>query len=181
MSDEQAELADDLGRVPLFDDLSAAEREEVVICGEVVTLPAGAVIAEQGDPADGFYVILDGVAEWSRRVGGQDMHAVTLGPGDTFSELILLLDAPYPTSGRAVTPLRLLRLPPRGFWTMLSAHPTVLRTLVRVAAERSQIHESVSMQQAKLIGLGSLAAGLAHELNNPVAVISRGTGSLSTG
>lgn len=109
------------------------------------------------------------------------MHAVTLGPGDNFSELILLLDAAYPTSGRAVTPLRLLRLPSGGFWTMLSAHPSVLRTLVRVAAERSQIHESVSMQQAKPIGLGSLDAGLAHELNNPVAVISRGSGSLSTG
>lgn len=173
-------VADALERVPLFTGLSVAERAEVAACGEEVTFPAGTVIARQGDPADGFYVILDGVTEWSRRVGGQDVHAVTLGPGEVFAELILLLDAPYPTTGRALTPLRLLRVPTTGFWTMLSTHPTVLRRLVRVAAERSQIHESVAMQQAKLAGLGSLAAGLAHELNNPVATVSAGTANLGT-
>jgi CRP-like cAMP-binding protein len=94
-----------------------------------------------------------------------------LGAGEVFAELILLLDEPYPTSGRALTEVQLYKLSPDDFWKMLSLCPGVMRRILKVAVERSQIHETVTQQQAKLISLGTLSAGLAHELNNPAAAV----------
>ncbi len=173
-----APAPDELRITPLLAHLLDEQLAWIAGKGRVVRLAAGEVIARQGDPADGFYIVLEGETEWTRRVGGREVHAVTLGAGTIFAELILLLDAPYPTTGRALTAVRLLKLEPDAFWEMLAVCPAVLRGVVRVAVERSQIHESVSQQQAKLIGLGTMAAGLAHELNNPAAAVSRGANLL---
>lgn len=168
---------DTLRQVPLFAHLD----EEELHClaqGEEIMLEAGTQIAKQGDPADGFYVILEGKTEWTRTVGGQEAHAVTLKTGEVFAELILLLDEPYPTTGRALTDLRLYKLEPELFWDMLSICPRIRRSILKIATQRSQIHESVTQQQAKLISLGTLSAGLAHELNNPAAAARRGVRNL---
>jgi signal transduction histidine kinase len=166
-------MAGALRRVPLFAGLSEEQLGWISAEGTEVRLAPGQKIASQGDPADGFYVILEGETEWTRNVGGREFHVVTLRAGEIFAELILFLEAPYPTTGRALTGVLLFKLEPDSFWEMLVICPQVLRGVVRVAAERSQIHESVSQQQARLISLGNMAAGLAHELNNPAAAVRR--------
>jgi signal transduction histidine kinase len=163
----------ELRGVPLLSGLTDGQLGWISSRGEEVRLRAGSVIARQGEPADGFYVVLEGETAWSRRVGREEVHAVTLGAGEVFAELILLIDAPYPTTGRATTDVRLFKLPPGAFWEMLGVCPEVLRGVVRVAVERSRIHESVSQIQARLISLGTLAAGFAHELNNPASAAHR--------
>jgi signal transduction histidine kinase len=118
-------------------------------------------------------VVLEGETEWTRKVGGQDVFVVELGEGSVFAELILVLDAPYPTTGHAVTPVRLFELDVPSFWEMLRICSEVLRGILATAVERAELHESVSQQHAKLISLGTIAAGLAHELNNPAAAVGR--------
>ena len=54
---------------------------------------------------------------------------------------------------------------------MLRICPEVLRGILATSVERAELHESVSQQHGKLISLGTMAAGLAHELNNPAAAI----------
>lgn len=162
-----------LRQVPLFTHLSDAQLQCVVDCGTDVWLEAGTQFARQGDPADGFYIILEGQTQWTRNVAGETVPVVTLQAGDVFAELILILDQPYPTSGRALTKVHLYKLVPDAFWRMLELCPGVMRQVMKVATERSQIHETVTQQQAKLISLGTLSAGLAHELNNPAAAVRR--------
>ena len=162
---------DALRQVPLFANLSDEQLQCIAGLGTESKLDRGTQIAKQGDPPDGFYIILEGQTEWTRNVGGEVVPAVTLGTGEVFAELILLLDEPYPTSGRALTDVQLYKLTPDDFWKMLSLCPGVMRRILKVAVERSQIHETVSQQQAKLISLGTLSAGLAHELNNPAAAV----------
>lgn len=162
-----------LRQVPLFAHLSDAQLQCVVDCGTDVWLEAGTQIATQGDPADGFYIIIEGQTQWTRNVAGETVPVVILQAGDVFAELILILDQPYPTSGRALTKVHLYKLVPEAFWRMLEMCPDIMRQVMKVAAERSQIHETVTQQQAKLISLGTLSAGLAHELNNPAAAVRR--------
>jgi signal transduction histidine kinase len=162
---------DTLRQVPLLSDLSDAQLQCIAGLGTEIKLDRGTQIANQGDPPDGFYIILEGQTEWTRNVGGEVVPAMTLSAGEVFAELILLLDEPYPTSGKALTEVQLYKLTPDDFWKMLSMCPGVMRRMLKVAVQRSQIHETVTQQQAKLMSLGTLSAGLAHELNNPAAAV----------
>ena len=177
-NDNHQVLLDTLRQMSLFAQLTAEQLQWLSEQCIEIQLQPGEQIAAQGDPADGFYIIVDGETEWTRRVGQQEAHVVTLGAGTVFAELILLLDEPYPTSGRALTAVRLYKLTPAAFWNMLSRCPSVLRGILKISAQRSQIHESVSQPQAKLISLGTMAAGLAHELNNPAAAVRRSSKGL---
>jgi signal transduction histidine kinase len=170
----QAErVLDCLRSVPLFRQLPDEKLAWIHDHAEEVRLDEGAVVARQGDPPDGLYVVMEGETEWTRRVGQEDVFVVTLGEGTIFAELIMVLDAPYPTTGHAVTDVGLLRLDVPSFWEMLRICPEVLRGILASSFERAELHESVSQQHGKLISLGTMAAGLAHELNNPAAAIGR--------
>jgi signal transduction histidine kinase len=170
---EARRALDCLRTVPLFEGLPDDKLAWISERGEKVKLGAGSVIARQGDPPDGFYVVMEGETEWTRRVGQEDVFVVTLGEGSIFAELIMVLDAPYPTTGRAVTDVGLLKLDAPSFWEMLRICPEVLRGILATSVERAELHESVSQRHGKLISLGTMAAGLAHELNNPAAAIGR--------
>ena len=171
MLDER--VLDCLRSVPLFRQLSDEKLAWIHDHSEEVRLDAGTMIARQGDPPDGFYVVMEGETEWTRRVGQEDVFVVTLGEGTIFAELIMVLDAPYPTTGHAITDVGLLKLDVPSFWEMLRICPEVLRDILATSVERAELHESVSQQHGKLISLGTMAAGLAHELNNPAAAIGR--------
>ena len=170
---EAARALDCLRTVPLFRDLSDDRLAWISEHAEKVRLDAGDTIARQGDPPDGFYVVMQGETEWTRRVGNEDVFVVTLREGSIFAELIMVLDAPYPTTGHAVTDVGLLKLGAQSFWEMLRICPEVLRGILATSVERAELHESVSQRHGKLISLGTMAAGLAHELNNPAAAIGR--------
>ncbi len=171
---------DRLRQVPLFANLRDDQLQCVAKLGTEINLGAGTQLATQGDPPDGFYIILKGQTEWFRNVEGEAISAVLLGTGDVFAELILLLDEPYPTSGRALTAVNLYKLTPDEFWQMLEVCPSIMRSVLKIAAQRSQIHETVTQQQAKLMSLGTLSAGLAHELNNPASAVRRNVQTLET-
>jgi signal transduction histidine kinase len=168
-----ATVVDILRRVPLFKELPEDKLAWISDHGEEIRLEPGNRIATQGDQPDGFYVVLEGETEWTRNDGGRDVFVARIGEGAIFADLILVLDAPYPTTGRAVTPVRLFKLDIASFWEMLRICPEVLRGILATSVERAELHESVSQQQAKLISLGTMAAGLAHELNNPAAAVAR--------
>jgi len=170
---QSARAVECLRRAPLFQGLPEEKLTWISDCGEEVRLEAGATIARQGDPPDGFYVVLEGETEWTRRVGQEEVFVVTLGEGSIFAELIMVLDAPYPTTGRTTTDVGLLKLNEQDFWEMLRICPEVLRGILATSVERAELHESVSQQHARLISLGTMAAGLAHELNNPAAAVNR--------
>src|SRR5215211_4066044 len=163
-------VLDCLRSVPLFGRLPDEKLAWIHDHAEEIRLDAGTLIARQGDQPDGLYVIMEGETKWTRRVGQEDVFVVTLGEGTIFAELIMVLDAPYPTTGHAVTDVGLLRLDVPSFWEMLRICPEVLRDILATSVE---LHESVTQQHGKLISLGTMAAGLAHELNNPAADIGR--------
>ena len=79
---------------------------------------------------------------------------------------------------RAVADSRLFRLPRAGFWDLLRTSPTVAREIMRTLATRLRNLEGYTQEREKLIQLGAMAAGLAHELNNPATAARRAAADL---
>jgi signal transduction histidine kinase len=165
-------VTDVLRRVSLFEELSD-EQLASVERGSEMRLRPGDYVKQAGDPPEGFYVVIEGRIEWTSEVRGQDVFVQSLAAGEFWGHELLLTGKPYPVSGRAVTPVRLYVLETDEFWQVLSDCPSILRNLVAIVVERFGNLGEAEQQHAKLISLGTMAAGLAHELNNPAAAVGR--------
>jgi signal transduction histidine kinase len=164
---------DALRRVPLFSNLTD-EQFGFVEQGTEVWLSLGDNLVAEGDPADHFYVLLQGEVEFTKKIGDQEVHIISYEAGTFFGHEPILLDIPIPVTGRALCDCHLFKLEQSAFWQMLAACSSITRESLRTIAQRLQNLEAVTQQHGKLIALGTLSAGLAHELNNPAAAVTRG-------
>lgn len=92
----------------VYDDLPASSGEFVSASLRDVTAAAGEVVAREGGPADKFFIVVDGALEVVR--GLQEEQVATLGPGDFFGEVAIIVDKPRSATVRATEPTKLLAL-----------------------------------------------------------------------
>ncbi|MFT4628668.1 MAG: serine/threonine protein phosphatase PrpC [Myxococcota bacterium] len=105
----------------LFERLTHQERLEVAPYLSSVLVDAGEVMVSQGDPADTFWMIVEGVA----RVEAGDVHLTDLGPGAHFGEFALLPGSSRTASVVAATPMILLTLARRDFEALIRNRPDI--------------------------------------------------------
>lgn len=171
----------ELRTLPLFAELTDEQLGWVVAHGTEVRLAPGDIHREEGDPATHIFILLDGEIQVTQRMGTQDVLLATYGPRTLFGELPLLMGIEiYFARGRATKPTRVFEFENAVFWQMLATYPSVSIAVLRTMAERVQHLASILQQREKLASLGELAAGLAHELNNPAAAARRSIGNLRT-
>jgi signal transduction histidine kinase len=166
-----------LQTVPLFSTVSV-EQSSCLERGEIVELEAGKVLANEGEPQESFYVLLEGEMRVSRNYANQAVLMGVTKPGMFLGEISLLLDSPNLATVRTLKPCRLFRLGKNEFWQMLSGCPSVASQIFRTMATRVRNMEGYSQQREKLASLGTMAAGLAHELNNPATAARRASAHL---
>jgi len=164
---------DELREIPLFEGLSDRDLEQVARLGSEKFVPAGEVNGREGEPAEYLYVILEGELRITKQVDGGEVVINTYTPGAFFAEVPLLAGTPFLATGRALTDCRLFLVPNDVFRRMLTEHPSFSNKILETMAERVQILQAVAGQRERLTSLGTLVAGLAHELNNPAAAASR--------
>ena len=157
---------------PIFSTLTDAQLD-CIEPGEIIDVPAGTVLVLDGDRYPFFFVVLEGEARIVREYDKQEILMAVVKPGSYTGEITLLLDIPWPSTARVAKPTKLFRLNEENFWQMLVMCRTVARELFQSAANKMRNMEGYSQQREKLASLGTMAAGLAHELNNPAAAARR--------
>jgi len=162
-----------LRQVPFFANTPEDELQWLVEQSTPLQLSSGERLVTEGEPADYWYVLLQGTVRLTKKLADQEALINTFESGSYFGEIPILLGTPYFVNVRTLTPSYLLRLSKDCFWEMVTGCPAVSQAILKMMAERMQIFQSVSQQQQKLVSLGTLAAGLAHELNNPAAAVRR--------
>jgi len=176
-----ADRVEALRRVHVFADLSDDQLKWFADNTEEYRYSAGDELFRKGDPPAELVILLEGEfhAYWDER----DHDVVYIGrAGDQASEVTGMLPfsrmTSYQVTGRAVTDMRLLRFPVQLFPEMMQRMPVLVQRLVGIMSDRVREATTLDQQQDKLMALGKLSAGLAHELNNPAAGATRAANDL---
>jgi len=163
--------------VPAFADLPDDQITWFLSHGEEVRVPAGDLYVRQGDPADWMFVILEGQVQWRGEFGGETVVISGKG-GDVTGVLPFSRMKQFTVTGRAVTDVRILRFPASLFPELVQKMPELTTRLVGLMSDRIREVTRIEQQRDRLVSLGKLSAGLAHELNNPASAAKRATSQL---
>ncbi|MGI2904976.1 ATP-binding protein [Tolypothrix sp. VBCCA 56010] len=168
-----------LRQVPLFTKLPEQRLQWLLEQITELWLEPGEIHRQEGDPANHVFVLLEGEIRITQKEGNQEVLLVTFKPKTLFGELpVLMGEKNFWVTGKAVTRSHILELPNEAFWELLSSCTCVMIDILQNMAKRLQTVQSISQHREKLVSLGTLAAGLAHELNNPASAGRRAAGQL---
>ncbi|MCP3770183.1 ATP-binding protein [Streptomyces sp. MAR25Y5] len=172
----------EIGSLFLFEKLSGEQLGRLCREGRIERFDPGPVYTE-GEPATCFYVMLEGTVVLSRRVGGDDVEVVRSSQRGVYSGAMQAylgdrLRQVYNNSMRVTEPTRFFVLPAETFADIMREwFPMAVHLLEGLFFGTKSAQAAVG-QRERLLALGSLSAGLTHELNNPAAAAVRATATL---
>jgi signal transduction histidine kinase len=170
----------DVRSLSIFDGLTDDQLGELVEGGTEVRIEPGVDLFREGEYADFWWVLVDGAVDLIRHVGREDTVVARMDVPGRWAGGFRAWDehGVYLATGRGVTGGRVLRVPAEllrrwiNSWFPFGGH--LIAGLYRTARSI----ESTARQRESLVRLGTLAAGLAHEINNPASAATRAVGAL---
>lgn len=172
-------MRDELRAIPLFADLAEEDLDLLAAGACEEQLPAGAVMFHEGDPGDRACVITAGEVEVVKASGSREVLLAVRKPGDVIGEMSLIDAAPRMATVRTRTATTFLTIPKQQMDDLLRTSATAARALFGVLLARWRETESSLRQSERMAQIGTLTAGLAHEMNNPAAAVRRGSAQLA--
>jgi signal transduction histidine kinase len=172
----------EIGSLFLFEKLTPGQLGRLCAEGRVEKFEPGPVYAE-GDPATCFYVMIEGTVVLSRRVGDDDVEVSRTSQRGVYAGAMQAylgdrVRQVYNNSMRVTEPTRFFVLPADTFAGVMQEWFPMAVHLLEGLFFGSKNAQQMIGQRERLLALGSLSAGLTHELNNPAAAAARATAAL---
>jgi signal transduction histidine kinase len=173
---------EELRVLSIFHGLTNEQLEQLLAAGTEVEVRPGVDLFLEGQHADFWWVLVDGSIDLIRHVGREDTVVARMDEPGRWAGGFRAWDehGTYLATGRGASVGRVLRVPAEVLreraeaWFPFGAH--LIRGLYRTARSI----ESTARQRESLVTLGTLAAGLAHEINNPASAATRAVDALET-
>jgi signal transduction histidine kinase len=166
-----------LRQVSVFADLPSDQLAWFIDNADERQLEPGEILFRKGEPSDWMIVYIEGEVHATRDENSLDGFVYIARAGDPATEVSGKL--PFSrmkktmATGRAVVKTRLLMFPSTLFPDLIHRMPVLAERLVWLMIDRVREMTIVDERRDKLMALGKLSAGLAHELNNPAAAARR--------
>jgi signal transduction histidine kinase len=167
-----------LEKVSLFANLPEADLDRICGMVEEVRLAAGEELFAEGSPGERAYIIKEGQLEVIKVSGGREVLLDVQGVGAVIGEMALLEKVPRMAAVRARTDCVLLAIHQDQLDHLLDTSASAARAMLRTVLTRWRNTEAMLRQSERMAQLGTLSAGVAHELNNPAAAVQRGASQL---
>jgi signal transduction histidine kinase len=168
---------DELKKVIALSDLSDELLQWIMDHGEPLEYEEGEIVAKTGDPADWMFVIVEGKIDYYMNVNGKLVFyynfANDVETGGVTGLLPYSRMKIYSGNSIVVEKVRGLRIHKKYFPELEKLNPDFIQRLIGYMTERARFFATTQMQKEKVSALGNLAAGIAHELNNPASAINR--------
>lgn len=167
----------ELKKFRTFADLSESDLQWLAERMDEITLVVGQIYARPGDSVDYLTLMVEGELQF-QQTGGAGSPVFIAVAGEVTGRLPFSRLKQFKGTSRAVLPTRIIRLHREHFPELIQRIPLLAERLVGLMSDRIREVTRTETQQEKLMALGKLSAGLAHELNNPAAASQRAAQSL---
>ena len=172
---------DELRTLFLFEALTDDQLQTLCDNGHIGVFEPGP-ICQEGDPATCFYVLLDGEVVMSKRSGGVDIETGRTSQRGVYcgawSAYVPGEEHLYEASVRVTKPSRFFVLDADAFAAFMQSQFPMAVHLLEGQKVGGLRQRQIIGQREKLLALGTITAGLTHQLNNPAAAISRDVANL---
>jgi signal transduction histidine kinase len=170
--------AKDLKSFKIFQDVPEDQLQWMIDESNHSEFEEGEYLTRPGEPLIGTYVIISGRVELFRIQNNAKLFIAEFAPGYVTGMLPFSRGVKGVAFGQYTEPTQIMTFPKEKMRDLIVSHYELTQALVIVMTSRVREFTELEQQNEKMMALGKLSAGLAHELNNPAAAIVRGSVSL---